>query len=106
MTGTNPAAGLAKRAIGYAGGEVGLDGVKGADFDALVAVDAGVFDLAFADAEQVADREHGAAGADIFAPETGAQKSEGEDAEEERDGDKMADVHRGDQVPAAEQTGL
>jgi hypothetical protein len=48
------AAGLAERAIGGAGGEIGFDGVEGANLDALVAVDASIFHLAFGEAKQIA----------------------------------------------------
>src|SRR5262245_29422846 len=79
------AAGLAERAVGGAGREVGLDGVERADLHAPVAVDAARLHLPLARAEQVRQREDRPARADVLAPEAGAEQAQGEHAQEQRD---------------------
>ena len=84
MRRADAAAGLAERAVGGAGREVGLDRVERADLDALVAVDAGALDLPLGHAKQIAERKDRAARADILAPEPRLEEAQAEHGEEQR----------------------
>src|SRR5262245_3995437 len=66
MGGTDAAARLAERAVGHPRREVRLDRVKRANLDTLVAVDARVFDFSLAHPQQIAERKHGPARADVL----------------------------------------
>ena len=62
---------LAHRAISFSCREVWFDRIKRTDFDALVAVNARRFDLAFGDTEQIAQRKDCTTWADVLAPKPG-----------------------------------
>src|SRR4029434_5635907 len=100
MSPTHAAASLAQGAVGGARGVVRLDGVEWTDLDTLVARNAGGLDFAFGHAEEIAEGENRAAGADVLAPESPAKDAEEENAQEEQNGDDVPRVEPGVQIPA------
>src|SRR5262245_17968 len=100
----HPSTGLAQSAVRRARGVIRFDGVGRENVDALVAGNTGRLDFPLGGAKEISEREKGAAGANVLAPETPAKDSKKQNDEEQEDRNDVPGIETGIQVPAFGET--
>jgi len=103
---TDPATGLAERAVQGARAEIGLNGIKGADGQALAALDAAVIDLSREPAQEAGQRQQRAAGTDGSAPEPRSEQAEEKHSGEQHQGQPHRRAERFHHAPVLEEAEL